>query len=289
MIEALDVFDNREKALVIWIVVLLAVAVAYRETRPLFGGVVRSLVAPKLLAAPLVVLAYLVLVVASLAWFDLWTTAILGMTIFWIATAGAAAFVTSATKPDEPALMRRVVGATIAWTLFAEFVANLYVFSLPVEIILVPVITFVVLLDFVAGTKPEFAPAKTLTSLILIGFAAFLFVRAGVMAMSDPASFVTSENAMRLLLPVALTLAFIPAAYLIAVYVLYEDAFLRLNVLSKDPRHAAIVKRSLLRVFWLKRMRLGRFTKQGLMRVTRASTRKQVEDAVREFELEAVA
>lgn len=125
MLEALDVVDNREKAFLIWMIVLFAAALAYRETRPRIGAFARSLVAPTLMMVSLIILAYLALVVAFLAWLDLWTTAILGVTIFWIASAGAAAFHTCATKPDDPALLKRVVGPTITWTLVVEFLVNL--------------------------------------------------------------------------------------------------------------------------------------------------------------------
>ena len=148
-------------------------------------------------------------------------------------------------------MIRRIVGATIVATLVVEFLANVYVFSLAVELILLPLVVFVYLLDVVAGMKPEYAPTKKLTGAILIGFGMFLLLRTVWLVASDPSGFVTSVNAMRLVVPIALTIAFVLPAYLLAVYLLYSVAFRQLNVLVPDQRHAQVAKWTMVRTFGL--------------------------------------
>jgi hypothetical protein len=284
MLDLIDLFDNREKALAIWSLVLVAVLLLRRDLRAPTLGVVRALMAPALFTVAIVMLAYVALVVALLAWAGVWSTAVLSTTILWVVTGGAAAFLAAGTNPGDPALVRRIIAATIGATLLVEFLANVYVFSLVVELILLPIVVFVTLLDVFAGMKPEYAPTKKLTGAILIGFGMFLLIRTVWLAASDPSGFVTSVNAMRLIVPIALTIAFVLPAYLVAVYALYDVAFRQLNVLAPDRRHAAVAKWTMVRMFGLNRRRLARFSSQGMTTISRAGTRQEVEARIRDFD-----
>lgn len=284
MLDFFDLFDNREKALAIWSVALVAVLLLRPDLRAPTLGVVRALMAPALLTVAIAMVAYLTLVVALLAWAGVWSTAVLSTTILWVVTGGTAAFFAAGASPDDPALVRRIVGATIGATLVVEFLANIYVFSLVVELILLPIVVFVALLDAFAGMKPEYAPAKQLTGAILIGFGVFLLTRTVWLAVSDPSGFVTSVNAMRLVVPIALTIAFVLPAYLVAVYALYDVAFRQLGVLAPDRRHAAVAKWTMIRTFKLNRLGFARFSAQGMTTISRAGTREEVEARIRDYE-----
>lgn len=49
-----------------------------------------------------------------------------------------------------------------------EFIIGSFTFKLIVEVILLPIITLLVMLDAVADTKPEYAPAKKFMSFLMI-------------------------------------------------------------------------------------------------------------------------
>jgi hypothetical protein len=284
MLDFVDLFDNREKALAIWSALLVAVLLLRRDLRAPTLSVVRALLAPALLTVAIVLLAYVALVVALLAWAGVWSTAALSTTTLWVATGGVAAFFAVGTNPGDPALVRRILGATIVATLVVEFLANIYVFSLVVELILFPSVVLVALLDAMARMKPEYAPTKQLTGAILIGFGLFLLIRTIWLTASDPSGFVSSVNAMRLVVPIALTIAFVLPAYILAVYALYDMAFRQIDVLAPDRRHAAVAKWTMARTFRLNRRRLARFSSQGMTTISRAGTRQGVEARIRDFE-----
>jgi hypothetical protein len=281
IVAALEVFDNRETALLIWLVVGCLATLLIPGVRREVPFLLKTLFSPVLVVPFLVAAGYVALVVFMLAQLGLWTTAVLDVTLFWFFGPGMAAFAGAGMKAGEPALTRTLLRKAIPWVLLVEFVANLYVFSLPVELLFVPCIASVVLLDAVAEMKPELAPARNLTSLVLGVFAVFLLVRAAVIIASDPAGFASSENALRFLVPILLSLGFLPFAYLLPVFALYSDAFARLDVMSGDRARARFARRAMLRAFHLDRMKLARFAGPGLREVARAADQQEVEEVIR--------
>jgi hypothetical protein len=96
------------------------------------------------------------------------------------------------------------------------------VFNLVVELILLPIVTMLVVTAYVAGTKDEFAPAKRLLDVLLIVFGLALLARAVIGLAFDFDSFAKLETLMRLVLPLALTSAFLPYAYFLRAYIRWE-------------------------------------------------------------------
>jgi hypothetical protein len=91
------------------------------------------------------------------------------------------------------------------------------------EVILIPIVTMLFLTAYVAGTKDEFAPAKRLLDVLLTTFGVALLARAVTELAVDFDSFATVGNLMRLVLPPALTVAFLPYVYFLRAYVRREQ------------------------------------------------------------------
>jgi hypothetical protein len=122
----------------------------------------------------------------------------------------------------DPDYFRKALRGTIWLTLILEAVVNLAVFPLAVELIALPILLSVVLLVEVAKTKPEFAQVKTVMEVLLGLFGAAFIARTVHGLVTDFESYATLETLMRLLLPPALTLAFLGYIYLLRLYMIWE-------------------------------------------------------------------
>jgi hypothetical protein len=282
MVDVLDLFDNREKAIAIWLLTFAIGALFIRDIRRQLPGLLKTLFAAALVFPFLFAVTYVGGIVLSLAEVGLWSREFLDVTVFWFFGAGLWMFSAVGLHAADPDLFRRIIRRRLlAGVLVIEFIANFYVFTLFAEWLLIFGITLVVLLDVVAATKPEFARVKTLTEGGLAVFGVFLLVRAANIVLSDPGSFTTSETVMRFLLPILLSATFIPFVYVLAVWILYEQAFIRLNHFASDPRIARRRKWSMARAFGLNRKRLAAFAGPDRVKLARARSDAQIRDALR--------
>lgn len=135
-----DFLNSREDALLVWSVVLLAY-VLYKDPRGIGGsllGVVRALLAPRLLLLFASALAYSAGLVYLAWWFGVWHTAALKETIYWFSGTGVILLGQAImASPTDPQFARRVLDRIVGVTVLIEFAANLYAFPLGVELVLV--------------------------------------------------------------------------------------------------------------------------------------------------------
>jgi hypothetical protein len=227
---ALELFNNRELATVLWLFVG-AVALLFSETiRTSLGSIARLLVEPFLLATLLSLVVYL----AVLGWaghgVGIWSTDLISETIWWFVGTALVLLVNVNDALKERRFFRRVALQTMGITLLLDFFMNdLFVLSFPFELLLLPVLTFLGLLSLVAQRDPASREVASATGCLqaAAGFSIAAFV---VFKVSTNLDQVTTEaHLLELLLPVWLTVSFLPFVYVVSVLVAYDSAFRRID------------------------------------------------------------
>jgi hypothetical protein len=228
--------NNREIAALIWMLVVVLLAARSQTIRSSAKQVAAQALQPAIAVPFLLVIGYIGAVVLGAAQLGIWTEDLLSETVLWGLGPGVgllfSALEVSKGKRSVRQIARRAVGLTVA----IEFFVNLYVFSLPVELLLVPLLTCAVLMSTVAGGRPEHAAVKRLLDGLLgaagLGLMIYVAIRLG----SDLGT-VEGEALLRTLaLPIWLTLVTIPFAFVFGSFLAYERALSIVDFMS-DGRY----------------------------------------------------
>jgi len=276
-------FDNRELAILIWLFICIGGAFAIKRIRPSLVQVSTTIVHPKLLILWVSMLIYIGLLVWLLALVEVWTTDLIGETIFWFFGPAVILFSRFDKAESDPMFLRRALRSILEFTLLAEFVINLYPLSLLAELFLVPVVTILALTAAFAALKPEYRQARTLLDVLLALFGFAFLTYAVVQIVRSPESFVTLATLRELVLPILLTLGFVPFVYGVAVAASYGTLFGRLNwKLDSNKPLARYAKWRLLRATRFRLKSVRRF-KLFPWRLTSSMDRAAVRRAVTRF------
>lgn len=281
-----DLFNARELATLFWMGVLLFWIVS----RPSYWSSIRNLIkaafARQLTVFYILMIIYLAIVIEILVWFYFWKLTDLKLTIIWFFTSGLAMAFRYAQERDHN-FVGKILGEQVAIIAIIEFVVNLYSFSIWVELITIPLITFVVVMDTVAGFDEKHRAAKKLFSGVLVayGLMVFMFTLAGIVRNSD--QYITIASYKEFLLPIILTAAFLPFVYLAALYSTYEQIFLRLQYIIEDETLIPYAKRTLRNTFGLNLALVGRWSKT--MNALRLKNRQEIDQAIGKFKTEFVS
>jgi hypothetical protein len=87
------------------------------------------------------------------------------------------------------------------------------------------------IMRIIAERKKEFSVIKRLINLGLAAFGVFLIVYILGNLLNNFQELATIENFQAFLLPLLLTLAYIPLLYILGLFMAYQDLFVRFNVL----------------------------------------------------------
>ena len=148
---------------------LVVAGVATPFARRAFAPVLRTLFGFWQLHVALVAfLGWAVLVCYVGALFGAWTAALLKDTVAWILFYGFASLFSANRAAKEEHFFRREALAALSVGALMQFVLNLHTFAFVVELFLLPLVTFLVLLQAVAGMNAKTRPAQNLVNGLLV-------------------------------------------------------------------------------------------------------------------------
>ena len=211
--------NDRELAVLFWLGAIGVFMLWRSDTRSALGGVAWALLQPKLAAAFLLLLATVVALCSGGSYIGLWDPDLATDTVFWFFGAGAVLFL-RIDQAIEPKFFRKAVTQTLALT---DFV-NLFVFGLLLELLLQPLVFFLVAMVAVAASKPEYASVRRLMESLLALVGGIVLVFAAVRIAQTWGEVDLPEISRALFLPVWLTIGILPLICGVALLAGYETA-----------------------------------------------------------------
>src|SRR5262249_46584487 len=151
--------------------------VIYTPTRRALGPVLKLLFFSRVTIVLLLILTYVAAAVYAFDVTGLWRWWMLKDTLFWF-FGGAMPSLIKLNKPNrEEHFFRDKAIDAIKLTVVLDFILNLYVFNLIVELLLTPLLVTLFGVSIVAGNEDKFEPAKKLVDRViaLIGLSAIMY------------------------------------------------------------------------------------------------------------------
>ena len=140
-------FTNREIATTIWLIIFFIWALSISGVRHSIRDLLRTLFNKKIFIPLMTMLLYIVFMVIVFEKIHFWNISATKDTILWtLGSAFGMYFSLNKVAQDEN-YFNNVILDNLKIVLLLEFVVNLYSFSLPVELIVIPIVSFIVLLN----------------------------------------------------------------------------------------------------------------------------------------------
>jgi len=249
-------FNNREIAIAMWLALFFAWTFTKSEIRSSFRSLLNAFLKRQILIPLLAMFGYMALVIAGLKMLGFWDATAIKDTVLWVLLVATVLLFRVNKTQKENSFFRDAVFDNLKLIAVLEFVSNAYTFSLPLELIIVPVVTFLVMLkavtEFKRETEQQYEAAdKLLTYLLTI--TGYILIGATVWkALRDIDGFATAQTLRDFLLPVVLSTLYLPFVYIWALFLVYENVFVRINIANKNDQILALhLKKLVLRSFHL--------------------------------------
>lgn len=271
--------SNREIAILAWFGVL-AVYVWRKSKdgslRDSVKAVIKAFLQRKLVLVFSWAALWVVLCVQILAWAGWWSVENLKTTLIWAATFAFVTLIDAGRLSEDRFYFRKAAKDTVNAATFITFVGDAYTFSLPVELVLTLVLFVATVVWALSEKQPEYQPAHQLSTWLLFIAGTLIWGNGIHRVIADFSAFATFGNAKEFLIPVLLSLAFLPFLLAVKVLMTYETAIGGVSWVLKDPS---------LRSYALWRAALGfRLDLEGLRRWKQdiAAFRPDTKEGVRE-------
>lgn len=231
-----NIFNNREIAIGILLLAIIIFALTIRNIRKSFLGLVRKLLEIKILIFILVIAVYGFGIVQLLRIINYWDIYLLKDTILWYLLPGFIMGVKYITSKDDGNLFKKIIIDNIEFLIIFEFIVNFYVFPIWAEIIIIPIITFIVLLDVVASRDKKYTSVLKFLRTLQFLIGSLILVYSVYQIIKDFSNFGSINTLKEFLLPIILTITFIPLICFMVLYSRYEEFFIRLDFYYKNNK-----------------------------------------------------
>lgn len=242
----MEIFNNREIAIGIWLLGFVAFSASIRSIRQSLRDIWKIIACRQILTLVLLVLTYVASAVLLLHEIGLWSTSQLKNTIFWTLSV---AFVSMFRVPqiaEDESYFRNAIKDCFKIIAVLEFVIAFYTFSLLAELVIVPVVTFLVMLQTFSEAGQRDKRVSQVLSNVLATFGCVLLLYACYMLAVEPHAFFQVDTFSDFVLPIALTILFFPFLFAFSLYVQYESLFTSIQLLYKTESERRRAKRAAL-------------------------------------------
>lgn len=273
-------FSNRELAITIWILIAIICVLSQPKIRKSLFQVIKAFFAWKLAISYVIMFAYITLVIIPLNAVGIWKLPHLPVTLLWVLCV-AFVMLFEFSKANDQNFFKDAIKDNLKGLIVLEFLINLYVFDLWVELILVPVFGILGGMIAIAETDEKYEIVKKLLNYIM-AFIGLAFTGYAIyMVVTDFEHFATFENFENFYLPILLSIMFLPFVYFAALYAGYEALFVRLQFFVKDGALLKYVKKKTILAFGPNLWVLNKWSKH--INTLRFKDKEEVDEAVRDF------
>jgi hypothetical protein len=276
-------FNNRELAVLVWAGIVLILMLRNRQLRASLGSLARTTLQPVILLPVLAFAGY----VAGWCWagdrVEAWNSRLINETIWWFLLTGFVLLFGALRVAQEDDFFTRTAKRALTVAIFAEFFINLVVLPLWAEFFLLPIVTFIAVMQVFVERKDEYGAVRKLADNLsaVIGLSLFAYVL--ISLITSPTQLEPLDGLRSLLLPIVLTLLSLPFIYVFGLWIAYDSAFRWIGFQASDRRLARRAKWALLtRLRWRAR-RVGRFDRRWQNQLARADTSEEADAVVDQF------
>lgn len=276
--------NNREIAFLVWAAVFIGYISRKKTTREAFVGLIRAFLNPKIVGSLALMALWIGLCVYALAFIEWWNLENLKSTLVWSMTFAFVTMLDVNRITEESAFFRKTATDVVSATVVVTFIAELYSFSLFVELLLLPFLAFVTALQVISEHEPKHAAAHKLSSAVLIIAGMSYFSHGIYRAITNFDDFSTWENVREFFVPILLSFLFLPFIYAMSVFVSYEMNMTRLRWPLKDDGLRRYAAREAMMRFRFDLEGLRRWTRN--VAILRPSTPEEIRSSIAEVLLQ---
>lgn len=240
-------FSTRETALVIWIGIAFILCLLKRSIRNSFAAILKAFFVKQILASLFLFFSHTFFYAFILSKLGLWDISLLKETIFWIIGFAFVALV-NINHMDNVLDFKRMFLDALRWTIVIEFIMNFFTFSLAKELFILPVVFFSAVIQESASYDIKHKPVETVVKRLFLYFSIAIFGYSLYKTVLSYNSLFTFDNLKSFLLPVVLSITFLPFMYVYNLYVKYETLWITLKYGISDDRDRNRIKWQILRV-----------------------------------------
>lgn len=280
----LDVFSTREIAIGIYLLLIIIFVFSRKKIRPTAINVIKCALSIKLVIPFIFILIYSGVLVTFSAYFSFWKWIYLKDILLWVIFAGVPLCYNATSRSIEQNYFSKMVIENLKFSVLVEYFLSSFTFSIFAELVLQLVLFFLIMMQAISKTKEEYKSVSKLLDWIIAILGIWIMSSTLKQAVNTYTEHGTIDYVVTFMIPIVLSVFFVPIAYFMAIYSSYEILFVRMSFKEPDNKIAKRKhKRMVLKSCGLSLKKIRKFNDECVKRMYARMSENDFEDIIFEF------
>lgn len=236
-------FNSREIAILIWFTLIFLWVLEQSNLRKGLWVVCKCLFNRQILLLLFATFFYTSLTVMLLYKLGIWQPNHIKSTIYWFIGSAIVLLVNTEKTTNEKFFYWKILFDNFKFIAILEYIVNFYTLHFFIEIIIVPILLFLVSLSTFAESDKKNKAVKNVVDFLLVAIGLLYIVYALNNLFFNYLISFTTKNLVNFTLPPILTFIFAPFLYIFVLFLNYEILFVRFKIFFRnDPKLLKFIK-----------------------------------------------
>ncbi|WP_316818693.1 hypothetical protein [Pedobacter nyackensis] len=240
--DAVELFNTRELSLIFWCSILLIWLISSENMRASLASVVMAFFCRQFVYVYFIALIYIGCCIVFLNKMGIWDKTLVKDTIMWTIFVAWPLMFKASKITSFQEFIKEIIKPLIAFSILFEYIFGLYTFRWWIEFLTVPLMVMIGGMIAVSERNPEYQKVHKLLNgtVTFLGLTSLIFICIHLFQYYE--QYTNRLVLMQFLMPLFLSLLFLPLLYGLAMYVHYESTF---QVLERHFRHRSMYRYAL--------------------------------------------
>ena len=237
-IDCLNILSSREWATIIWLLILLIYVLKNEKTKDSFLDVIKILFGKNLIKIWLVTSLYVFIITFLFSKTIIWDNLYIKDIIVWFITSGIIFCFNAASKEADEQYIWKVLKDNLKFTIVMEFIYSTFTFSFCVELLIIPIITILAMVDAYAERKKEYYIVHKFMQGVFAIISIWFFYETFKIGLKEYKKLNVLNTFVSFMIPIAYLILILPLEYIIELYCKYETLFVKLSFKNNTEKTA---------------------------------------------------
>lgn len=228
MEEIVTILSTREWAIAIWSTGFFVWMLTQREIRKSLWNVIKILLGKKLRHFFLIIALYVAGITMIFYQLPFWNNIYLKDIILWLIFSGISYCVNSIIKGDAEHLKSTVKDNFRVIVIFEYFIGT-FTFKFWIEMLIIPVITILILMNVVAESEEKYRRVHKLIDIVLACIGWYMLWGAANVGLKEYKELNAINTLVSFMIPIVYTILILPLEFGLEIYSDYEQVFVRMK------------------------------------------------------------
>lgn len=225
----ITIFSAREWATIIWLLIFSIFLMFQKEVRKGIKELLKIFFEKKLRILWEIILLYVLMITVIFYKMPIWDNIYIKDIIIWLIFSGLVICMNAASNEADEKYIKKIIKDNLKLTIILEFIMSTFTFDIWVELVIIPVITMITVMNVIAERKEESRTVHKLLDFVLVVAGFWILYETIKIGINEYKELNMLNTLVSFMIPIVYLIMIMPLVYMLEVYSKYEVLFIRMT------------------------------------------------------------